>query len=590
MASQIPREFIDQLLSKTDLVDVVDARVKLKKQGKDYYARCPFHMEKRASFTVSGDKQFYHCFGCGANGNALGFLMALDKLSFPEAVEELALRTGLTVPRETALANLESRQPSRQQLYQLLEKLAVYYQEALLQSSGQPACDYLQRRGLTAEVIQRFRLGFAESGWERISRRFGGKAADRQLLNSAGMLVEDSQGRCYDRFRNRLLFPIRNARGQVIAFGGRVLDQGTPKYLNSPETPLFHKSRTVYGLYEVRQLEPNPRQIVVVEGYMDVLSLAQYGIHYAVASLGTATTAEQIAQLLRITDSLIFCYDGDNAGREAAWRALETALPQLQDGVQLKFMFLPQGEDPDSFIQQRGVEAFQASLKQAEDLSSFLLSNLLQQIDLSTPEGCARLSARALPLMSRVPGEVLRIALREQLARKLGLLDERQLERLLPKQSQLSIPQYQPPQLQRTPMRLLVALLVQNPQLAQQVPQEISTALSFQLPGLSLFKALLTYCRSHPEVTTGKLLGYWQSHRVFRQLETLAVWDHMIDHDYIAETFTDMLYHVYTQFIEQRMDQLIAKDRQAQLSQDERSEYVRLLAIAKKVDPLSSKD
>lgn len=586
MAGQIPRGFIDQLLSQTDLVEVVSARVKLKKQGKDYYARCPFHTEKSASFTVSGDKQFYHCFGCGANGNALSFLMALDKLSFPEAVEELALRTGLTVPRETTAAHLENRQPARQQLYQLLEQLTVYYQEALAQPSSQPVRDYLRRRGLTAEVIQRFRLGFAESGWERISRRFGGKAADRQLLSSAGMLVEDSQGRCYDRFRNRLLFPIRNVRGQIIAFGGRVLDQGSPKYLNSPETPLFHKSRTVYGLYEVRQLEPNPPQILVVEGYMDLLSLAQCGIHYAVATLGTATTAEQIAQLLRITESLIFCYDGDNAGREAAWRALETALPQLQDGVQLKFMFLPQGEDPDSLIQQRGVEAFQACLQQAEDLSSFLFSNLLQHVDLSTPDGRARLSARALPLLNRVPGEALRMALREQLGSKLGVLDERQLERLLPKQSQPSALQYQPPRLKRTPMRLLVALLIQNPQLAQQVPQEISTALSVQLPGLSLFKALLTYCRAHSEVTTGQLLGHWQSHRVFRQLETLAIWDHMIDHDHTAETFIDMLYHVYTQLIEQRMDQLIAKDRQSQLSQEERSEYVRLLAIAKKVDPL----
>ncbi|MEW9809610.1 MAG: DNA primase [Candidatus Symbiodolus clandestinus] len=584
MASQIPRDFIDQLLAQTDLVEIIGSRVKLKKQGKDYYARCPFHTEKSASFTVSADKQFYHCFGCGVNGNALGFLMALDKLAFPEAVEELALRLGLTVPRPTNSGlhgAVSSGQPQRRQLYQLLEQLTVYYQQMLLQPDHHSARGYLQHRGIIQSVIQQFRIGFAAPGWDAVSRRFSSQPLELQALSSAGLIVQNARGSYYDRFRNRLLFPIRNLRGQVVAFGGRILDKGEPKYLNSPETPLFRKSQTLYGLYELIQRERHPTYILVVEGYMDVLSLVCFGIYSVVATLGTATTSEQIAQLLRVTDSLIFCYDGDSAGREAAWKALERILPQLRDGVQVKFMFLPAGEDPDSLVQRGGPEDFQAIQQQADDISTLLFSTLLQQIDLSRPEGRARLSARALPLIERVPGGTLRMALREQLGHKLGIVDEGQLERLLPKQASIINRSHQQPRLKQTPMRLLLALLLQNPSLAQQVPKVISRAPLSAFPGWRLFNALLAYCHRYPEVTLGQLLGHWQNHRIYPQLEALAIWDHLIDSEHITETFLDTLYHVYTQGIEQRMDQLIAKDRQKQLTLGERGEYIQLLAMAK---------
>lgn len=579
----IPRGFIDRLLAQCDLVDLVDARVKLKKQGKNYYARCPFHTEKTSSFTVSGEKQFYHCFGCGANGNALGFLMVIDKLTFPEAVEELALRCGLEIPRVTLQQGFGEQNPVRNHLYQLMLRLTECYQQALLHPANQQAYHYLRQRGLNSSIIQRFCLGFAASGWTHVRSRFGCNEDDCQLLITAGMLVTDSQGRQYDRFRNRIIFPIRNLRGQVIAFGGRLLDQGLPKYLNSPETPLFHKSRTLYGLYEAQQVHPTPCQLLVVEGYMDVVSLAQFGIDYAVAALGTATTSEQIAQLLRITDTLVFCYDGDQAGRKAAWKALETALVHLQDGCQLKFMFLPQGEDPDTFIHKQGREAFQEQLTQAADFSTFLFNTLLQQVDLSTLDGRARLSARAIPLINRLPGETLRITLRNQLGQKLGILDEHQLERLLSKQGKVW-QLYQPSKFKRTPLRILMALLTQNPGLAAQVPPVIKLAQPSPLPGWLLFNTLMAYCNTHPGTTTGQLLAYWRTHKAAKLLGSLASWDHMIDSENITATFVDTLYHVYTRLIEQRMEQLIAKDRQSRLSHEERNEYANLLIVVKKVD------
>lgn len=581
MAGQIPRAFIDDLLARTDIVDLVDARVKLKKQGKNYHACCPFHNEKTPSFTVSAEKQFYHCFGCGAHGNAIGFLMDFDRLEFVEAVEELASQHGLEIPRETGSHSQPTQdRKERRSLHELMGQVAAYYREQLVQPKSAKAQQYLTQRGLSAEVIHRFGIGFAPDGWDNVLRRFGGNnPAQQQMLSDAGLLVhnEESQ-RTYDRFRERVMFPIRDRRGRVIGFGGRIIGNGTPKYLNSPETVIFHKGRELYGLYEAQQTNPKPDHLLVVEGYMDVVALAQFDINYAVASLGTSTTAEHIQLLLRSTDNVICCYDGDNAGRDAAWRALETALPFLNDGKQLKFMFLPDGEDPDTLVRQEGKQAFEQRIGHALPLSEFLFETLLQQVDLSSRDGKAKLSTLAIPLIDKVPGDTLRLYLRNILGQKLGILDENQLERLLPKaQQERATPA---PQIKRTPMRVLIGLLVQNPALGGQVPS-LAGLEQLDIPGLPLFIRLVQACQAQPGLTTGQLLEHWRGTKEGQQLEMLAMWNHMITDENVADEFLNTLDHLYSQLVEQRMNQLIAKDRTHGLSADERRELALLITTAK---------
>ncbi|WP_140920389.1 DNA primase [Limnobaculum xujianqingii] len=581
MAGRIPRVFINDLLARTDIVDLIDARVKLKKQGKNYHACCPFHNEKTPSFTVNGEKQFYHCFGCGAHGNAIDFLMNFDRLEFVESVEELATMHSLEIPYEsgTGISQLEKHQ--RQSLYQLMEPLAKFYQESLNQPQSQDARNYLAQRGLSDDIIQRFAIGFAPSGWDNVLKRFGRSPENRESLNDAGMLVTNDNGRTYDRFRERVMFPIRDKRGRVIAFGGRILGSGTPKYLNSPETEIFHKGRQLYGLYEAQLNRNQLDKLLVVEGYMDVVALAQFGIDYAVASLGTSTTAEHIQLMFRSTDNVICCYDGDNAGREAAWRALETALPYLTDGRQLRFMFLPDGEDPDTLVRKEGKEAFQQRLEQAQPLSMFLFDTLMPQVDLSSPDGRAKLSTLALPLISKVPGETLRLYLRQQLGQKLGILDDSQLDKLMPKQIETE-QSYQAPQLKRTTMRILIGLLIQRPYLATQVPS-VQGLEQTNLAGVPLFIELVKTCLAQPGLTTGQLLELYRGNNYSQQLETLATWNHMIVEDMVEETFLDTLAKLYDSVLEQRQEELIARDRTHGLNAEERKELWSLnMALAKK--------
>jgi len=571
MAGRIPRVFINDLLARTDIVDLIDARVKLKKQGKNFHACCPFHNEKTPSFTVNGEKQFYHCFGCGAHGNAIDFLMNFDRLEFVESIEELATSHGLDVPYEAGSGPSQMERHQRQSLYQLMENLNGFYQQGLQQSSAQPARDYLARRGLSADIINHFAIGYAPAGWDNVLKRFGKQSEDRESLMEAGMLVSNDKGRTYDRFRDRVMFPIRDKRGRVIGFGGRVLGNDTPKYLNSPETPIFHKGRQLYGLYEAVKNHPEPARLLVVEGYMDVVALAQYGIDYAVASLGTSTTAEHIQLLFRSTDTVICCYDGDRAGREAAWRALETALPYMNDGRQLRFMFLPDGEDPDTLVRKEGKVAFEARMEQAMPLSSFLFDSLLPQVDLSSRDGKARLSTLALPLITQIPGETLRIYMRQELGNKLGILDDNQLEKLMPKQAASGTAPVAPP-LKRTTMRVLIALLIQNPQLATMVPSLDGLSES-KMPGLPLFIELVGRCNENPGLTTGQLLELYRGTNFSQTLETLAIWNHMIVDEEAEAVFQDSLASIYDAALEERLEFLIARERTQGLSADERREF-----------------
>ncbi len=573
MAGRIPRVFINDLLARTDIVDLIDARVKLKKQGKNYHACCPFHNEKTPSFTVNGEKQFYHCFGCSAHGNAIDFLMNYDKLEFVETVEELAAMHNLDVPYEAGSGPSQIERHQRQNLYQLLDGLNAFYQQSLTQPNAKDAREYLSRRGLSADVISRFAIGYAPPGWDNVLKRFGGNDENRQSLIDAGMLVTNDKGRSYDRFRERVMFPIRDKRGRVIGFGGRVLGDGQPKYLNSPETDIFHKGRQLYGLYEAQLSSPEPARLLVVEGYMDVVALAQYDINYAVASLGTSTTADHIQLLFRVTNNVICCYDGDRAGRDAAWRALETALPYMNDGRQLRFMFLPDGEDPDTLVRKEGKDAFEARMEQAQPLSTFLFNSLMPQVDLSTPDGRAQLSTLALPLITQVPGETLRIYLRQELGKKLGILDDSALERLMPKQAEATA--RAAPTLKRTTMRILIGLLLQNPELAPQVPP-LDALDKNKLPGLGLFAELVNTCLSQPGLTTGQLLEQYRGTKEAATLEKLSMWDDIADKDIAEKTFTDSLNHMFDSMLEQRQEELIARERTHGLSSEERRELWRL--------------
>lgn len=570
MAGRIPRVFINDLLARTDIVDLIDARVKLKKQGKNFHACCPFHNEKTPSFTVNGEKQFYHCFGCGAHGNAIDFLMNYDKLEFVETVEELAAMHNLEVPFEAGSGPSQIERHQRQTLYQLMDGLNTFYQQSLQQPVATSARQYLEKRGLSHEVIARFAIGFAPPGWDNVLKRFGGNPENRQSLIDAGMLVTNDQGRSYDRFRERVMFPIRDKRGRVIGFGGRVLGNDTPKYLNSPETDIFHKGRQLYGLYEAQQDNAEPNRLLVVEGYMDVVALAQYGINYAVASLGTSTTADHIHMLFRATNNVICCYDGDRAGRDAAWRALETAMPYMADGRQLRFMFLPDGEDPDTLVRKEGKEAFEARMEQAQPLSMFLFNNLLPQVDLSSPDGSTKLAALALPLINQVPGDAHRIQLRQMLGLKLGIFDDTQLDRLVPKQAENSV--VRPvQQIKRTPMRILIGLLIQNPSLAPLVPP-LQGLNQTKQPGLDLFAELVNICITEPGLTTAQLLENYRGTSEYPTLEKLSVWNDIKDEN-VEKTFTDTLNTIFDSMLRMRLEELIALDRTNRISTEERREF-----------------
>jgi DNA primase len=416
----IPQDFIDQLLSRVDIVDVIDRYVPLKKGGQNYLACCPFHKEKSPSFTVSPSKQFYHCFGCGAHGSAIGFVMEYQGLGFIEAVKLLAEGIGMPVP-EVRSANPEAARAARERQMSLEESLvlaAKYYKQQL--KSSPQAVAYFKGRGLTGDVAAHFGLGYAPDEWQPLAAVF--RDYQDEKLVEAGLVIAGDEGKRYDRFRGRVMFPIRNQRGAIVGFGGRVLGKGEPKYLNSPETPLFEKGRELYGLYEARQAIRDKNRVLVVEGYMDVVALAQFGVGYAVAALGTATTAEHVKKLLRHADAVYFCFDGDAAGQKAAWRALENALPMLVDGKALHFLFLPTEHDPDSYVREFGAEAFEQQLVDASlPLSAYFVRELTRRVDMNTPEGRADLIRQATPLLAQIAAPALGFLIRQRLAELAGV-------------------------------------------------------------------------------------------------------------------------------------------------------------------------
>ncbi|WWP00892.1 MAG: DNA primase [Candidatus Dasytiphilus stammeri] len=565
----VSRAFLHKLLAYIDVVELINSRITLKKSGNNYKACCPFHQEKTPSFTVNRDKQFYYCFGCGEHGNAIDFIMNFDRLEFIESIEELATMSGLKIPFVNSHRS-KFNFYYRRKLYSMMREITILYQKYLLHDNAILARQYLAKRGLTTAIIEYFSIGFAPSGSNVLQNNLKLHNEYRQLLYDTGMLAITNHQSSYERFRYRIMFPIRDKRGRVMGFGGRVLGNIKPKYLNSPNTILFNKRHQLYGLYEVYQKHSRPMRLLVVEGYMDVVTLTQAGIDYVVASLGTSITIDHIQLLFRTTDHVIYCYDGDDAGRTAAWRALKISLPYMLDGRQLSFMFLPQGEDPDTLIRQEGKVAFENRINQVQPLSSFMFENLIKQVDLSNPDGKARLSALVLPLIKLIPGETLRIYLRQALGKKLGILEDHYLERLLPIPSKTSSSRLQFP-FKHTTMRILISLLVQNPHLAVLVP-ELQSLTTIKLAGLPIFIELLKTCIAYPKITTGQILEIYRNYPVIHHIEKLASWNHMIIEKEVEKMFTDALTSIYNLALEQRQEMLIAMERTTGLSLKGRQE------------------
>lgn len=515
MAGRIPQEFLDELLSRVDLVEVINARTPLRRAGHDFIASCPFHAEKTPSFSVSPRKQFYYCFGCGVHGNAIGFLMAYERLEFLDAVEELARLAGLEMPKTGGGEEGASRI-----LLEWLTQADRFFRRQLREHpTRQRAVDYLRQRGLTGQIAGRFGVGYAPPGWENLVRALREAGAAPEQLVEAGLASRDEQSRLRDRFRDRIIFPIRDRRGRVIAFGGRALDgDATPKYLNSPETRLFHKRSELYGLYEARAHDQRLRRWIIVEGYMDVIALAQHEIADAVATLGTATTSEHIERLFRGGDDLVFCFDGDRAGRTAGWRALETALPFLRDGRQISFLFLPDGEDPDSLIRREGQAAFEQRLAQATPLADYLFAELRNRAGPDTLAGRAKMAELARPLLEKLPEGHFRDLMEARLQQDAKLVHTR----LRPPTPSRPVDRNAP--LTRTPLRKAIALLLYRPELAQTALTDDAALRNSRQPGVQLLIDLLDILQSQPQLRAAALLERYRDTREGAILERLAQW------------------------------------------------------------------
>ncbi|MEZ5490487.1 MAG: DNA primase [Gammaproteobacteria bacterium] len=580
MAGLIPQSFIDDLLNRADIVDVVDKRVKLRKTGKNYSGLCPFHQEKSPSFSVEPDKQFYYCFGCGVGGNAIGFLMNFDGLDFPQAVEALAGEYGLEVPREATSRAEQQRQSRAAQLLQLLDQAKHFYQTRLRQDSNrQEAIDYLKTRGLSGAIARDFMLGYAPPGWDNLLSALGTTEEQRKLLLEAGLVVEkEKQNRSdtdepagdgdnphyYDRFRNRILFPIRNSRGQVVGFGGRVLSDEKPKYLNSPETAVFHKGRELYGLFEARRANQKLERALVVEGYMDVIALAQSGISNAVATLGTACNANHLNRLFRLVNEVIFCFDGDEAGRAAAWRALQASIPLMEDGREINFLFLPEGEDPDSLVRQIGKERFLERMDNAMPLADFFFEKLAADLDLEDIADRARLGKLARPLLSQFPKGIYGELMLDRLAALVGV-SKAQLDGLagnqpaaIPERPADTAPGHvqdwqqqgsrSAPRPGNTPISQkkswslkAIELILAKPGIALEIDRDLSQLAELDGENSRMLLDLIELVRNTPNITTYTMLGYFYDSPVGNRLTQLMREEKITPTEGISEEFRQII-------------------------------------------------
>jgi DNA primase len=580
---RIPQGFIDDLVSRADIVEVIDSHVPLKKAGREYKACCPFHEEKTPSFTVSAEKQFYHCFGCGAHGTVIGFLMNYRQLEFVDAVESLAQRLGLEVPREGGEA--EAPGPPTAQLYEVLEKANRFYQRQLrAHPERSRAVDYLKSRGLSGEIAAEFKLGFAPPGWNNLTGALGDTPERLSLLIRAGLVIPRGE-RCYDRFRDRVMFPILDRRGRTIGFGGRVLGDDTPKYLNSPEGPVFHKGRELYGAFQAMRSAGNLQRIHVVEGYMDVVALAQVGLRNAVAALGTAVTADHLERLFRLAPDLVYCFDGDEAGRRGAWRALETTLPRLRDGRQAFFMFLPEGEDPDSLVRSRGPLAFEELSRNAVSLGTFLFQRLSAQVDMGTIDGRSRLIEMARPLLGKLPQGSFRKLAQKKLAEMTGMdPDDPAIVIQGPKAARAkrqSAATVRAALSSQTPVRRAIKMLVQHPGLASDLP-DVSALKGLDFPGAPLLLELIDLLRENPGFGTAEVLERYRDSEAGAHLGKLAAEELSPLGEAIRVEFDEAVRAAVRGAeearLEERRDALQALIKAGRASEDEKQAYREIIA------------
>ena len=584
MAGRIPHSFIEDLIARSDIVEIVDSRVKLKKAGRNYQACCPFHNEKTPSFSVSQEKQFYYCFGCGAKGNAISFIMEYERLDFVEAVEDLAKQYGLEVPREKGGPVIKSQEErnDRELDYALMERVAKYFEYQLKHHKNAPQIiDYLKNRGLSGEIVKRWGIGYAPQEWDGVLSKFGSDAKTIERLLALKVVNENDNKRRYDFFRHRVMFPIHDKRGRVIAFGGRIIDDEGPKYLNSPETRIFHKGYELYGLYQSRQANRKLDRLLVVEGYMDVVALSQFGINYAVAALGTATTPDHIQTLFKSSIEVVCCYDGDRAGREAAWRALENALAFLQDGKIMKFLFLPDGEDPDSMVRKIGKDAFEALIAAAKPLSSFFFDALLKKHSVSSIEGKAALKAEAVPLIQQIQGENQRTMMLAQLKKFCKEGDGHDYDadvRAANKHRKIKQTDYKAPaKVALSPLRMMIRLLLESPKLASTVTIVNPLSLSpDKITGLAMLIEVHDFCVKVPHANTAGLFEAFRAHPHIHHLSKLfdAHIDDNIDleAEYIACFSTLVKWQVNA-----RLDELMAKQEFEPLNELETDELKALI-------------
>jgi DNA primase len=565
MAGRIPSQFIDELLNRVDIVEVIDSRVALKKAGREYSACCPFHNEKTPSFTVSPAKQFYHCFGCGAHGSAISFLMEYERLEFVDAIEELASMVGMTVPREATGA----QHKASRDLYDVLEQASQFYSEQLRQhTNAEKAVEYLKQRGLSGEIAATFGIGYAPPGWDNLLRHLSAKNVTEKQMLTAGLLIAKQGGGHYDRFRDRIIFPIRDRRGRVIAFGGRALGDDTPKYLNSPETEVFHKGKELYGFFEARKYSQDLQRLIVVEGYMDAVSLSQFGIKNVVATLGTATTKDHLDKLFRVVPEVIFCFDGDRAGRQAAWRALENSLSLMGEGRQIKFMFLPEGEDPDTVVRQEGESGFHQRLQQAQAFSNFFYESLSKTIELNTIDGRSFLVEKVKPYLLKLPDGVFRHMMINKLS-EISHVDPEKLSTLIFSVNASSVrkQQVEPKSFKAsgpTPIRKLVRLLLEMPSLAQEIKVEEIRELDER--GIPFLIELIETIRSKPHINCAGILENWRETENGKLLEKLVKLPanltdhelHLTDDD-IKREFLDIYQWLKRERSKQRLEELIHK-------------------------------
>ncbi len=567
--ARIPDAFIDELLARTDIVEVVGGRVPLKRQGKEYAARCPFHDERSASFTVSPTKQFYHCFGCGAHGTAISFLMNYDRLEFLDAVDELAKRVGMEVPRETQQRNAN---PDTRDLYGAMEAANAFFRGQLARSDKARA--YVDKRGIAQEIVERYGIGYAPDGFSALRDALGTDPRRMQLLERGGLFSKNDKGHVYDKFRDRLMFPIHDRRGRTIAFGGRVIDpEDSPKYLNSPEPALFHKGRELYGLWQARQANQKLDRLIVVEGYMDVVALAQYGVSQAVATLGTATTPDHAELLFRNAPDVFFCFDGDRAGRSAAWKALESVLPRMKDGRQSFFLFLPDGEDPDSLVRQEGVDGFDARLRDATPLSEFFYASLSGDVNLGSLDGKARLAERCKPLLAQIPDGAFGDLMRQRLTELTGVgarASTPQTHVPAQRASQATASGAQKPSL----VRSAITHLLHRPGFALDLQPPFRFAVLRQ-PGIELLSELVLLVRERPDINTGALLEHFEGREELGALQKLAAHALPGEDAALRQVFLDNIVRLDAEALQQRREELQA--RIASLDEAEKAELRDLL-------------